>query len=375
MGGCLCDNNPQAQSEVQLKVERYQEQQTAPGFTTIIEDPFQPAVKSQAQAHSPTDLSAPPIDALPLQNAFRGYLHSKTLRTAQRDWLDLGTSHPVLPETTEATQDDPKALLSKEAAATLARLPVFSYPQRVRNVANFPPQRVSDSSIYIGQWAISPSGTYRQGQGKMYLRDGSYIEGYWQAGKPHHLARIVYSNGDFYEGQFDQGLKSGSGHFSAFDSALTYTGMWAGDKRNGVGKESTQDGTVYEGIFRNDTKTGKGKFQWMDGSWYIGEVQTGEIEGQGEYHWSDGRWYKGQWKEGKMHGKGEFGSTDGKNYVGDYVLDRREGYGVYKWGSNTYEGQWQANKMHGVGYITAADGLRKKFEFREGSKVKEVQDS
>ena len=379
MGNC-CATQQTAQPEIDIKAERSRGQQAGPSVTTVVEDPFMPANKQDTLTASPpieiaTAASPAPIDALPLQNVIRGYLHRKKLRSSQQDWLDLGTLQPVLPETAEDTREDPKGLLTKEAAATLARLPSFIYPQRVRNTANLPPQRVKDSGIYIGQWATTASGAYRQGQGKMYMQDGSYIEGYWQAGKPHHLVRIIYPNGDYYEGQCDKGLKSGSGRFSTFDSSLTYEGQWANDKQNGVGKESSQDGTVYEGSFFNNAKTGKGKFHWTDGSWYVGDLLNGEIDGDGEYHWSDGRWYKGQWKDGKMHGKGEFGSSDGKSYIGDYIQDKREGFGVYKWSNNTYEGQWQGNKMHGVGYMTTGDAPRKKFEFREGSKVQELPDS
>jgi len=370
MGSCNCTQQATAQPELDIKAERLMHKQgQQAGILTAIEDPFQPTVQPEPQLKAPV-----PVDILPLQNIVRGYLGRKGLKAVQKDWLDLGSGQSTEAENREETKEDPTALLSKEAKSTLGRLLPFNYRQRVRDVARLSAQRLADGSIYVGQWITTVNGAVRQGQGKLYKKDGGYIEGYWQAGKPHFQARCIFPNGDHYEGQFSQGLKSGSGHFATFDSSQTYTGQWANDKRNGTGLEVTPD-INYEGHFFNDVKTGRGKFQWTDGSWYEGDLLNGEIDGEGEYHWSDGRWYRGQWKEGKMHGKGAYVTADGKKYVGDYVQDRREGQGVYKWGSNTYDGQWQGNKMHGFGYMSVGDGPRKRCEFQEGSKVKELPDS
>jgi hypothetical protein len=32
-----------------------------------------------------------------------------------------------------------------------------------------------------------------------------------------------------------------------------------------------------------------------------------------------------------MHGKGSYSWLDGRNYTGNYNMDKKEGYGVYKW--------------------------------------------
>ena len=370
MGTCNCRNEQTAQPEVDMKAERSaQKQAQEAGPTTVAEvvDPFQFISTPQ-----PTTSPPKPIDVLPLQSALRGYLDRKTLRSNQENWLDFETGQAPVQESSEETNEELKTLLTTEAAAMCARLPAFIYPFKVRNVATYPPQRLSTGGIYIGQWASTSSGRYRQGKGTLYTPEGGYIEGYWQGGKPHYSVRIIYPNGDFYEGQCQAGVKSGTGRFATFDGSVTYTGEWAHDRRNGSGTETSPDGTIYTGNFRDDAKTGIGKFQWSDGSWYSGDLLNGEIDGQGEYHWGDGRTYTGQWKSGKMHGKGEFLSADGKRYVGDYVMDKREGQGVYTWGNNRYDGQWLGNKMHGIGLISQAGGEVKKFEFRDGSKVKEL---
>lgn len=371
MGNCKCTNQQTEQPELDIKAERALQRQQHAGFiaSTVIEDPFQPPVQSDPQSQSTTT-----ANVLLLQSVIRGHLDRKRLQAVQKDWLDLEKGQSAESEAGVETREDPKALLSSEAASLLARLPAFVYRQRVRDVVHLPPQQLADGSIYVGQWATISSGLIRQGQGKLYMKDGGFIEGYWQAGKPHLLARCLFPNGDYYEGEFIQGQRSGSGQLLTFDNSLTYKGQWAYNKRNGTGREAVQD-VIYEGNFLNDAKTGRGKFQWADGSWYEGDLLNGEIEGEGEYRWSDGRWYKGQWKEGKMHGNGELNTADGKRYVGEFVMDKREGRGVYKWGNNTYDGEWQDNKMHGTGYLSVGDAPRKRCEFREGSKVKELPDS
>lgn len=371
MGNCKCTHQHTEQPELDIKAERALQRQQHAGFIvlTVVEDPFKPSDQSDPQSH-------PTITAniLLLQSVIRGYIDRKGMQAVQKDWLDLGKGQSAESESCIETREEPKTLLSSEAASVLARLPAFVYRQRVRNVVHLPPQQLSDGSIYVGQWAANSTGHIRQGQGKLYMKDGGYIEGYWQAGKPHLLARYIYSNGNYYEGDFIQGQRSGSGQFCTFDNSLTYEGEWAYNKRNGTGRETAQ-GVIYDGNFLNDTKTGRGKFQWVDGSWFEGDLLNGEIEGEGEYHWSDGKWYKGQWKEGKMHGNGELTTSDAKRYVGEFVMDKREGHGVYKWGNNIYDGEWQDNKMHGTGYLSVGDAPRKRCEFLEGSKVKEFPDS
>jgi hypothetical protein len=271
--------------------------------------------------------------------------------------------------------EDVAGLLTAEAKATLERLPKLTLERDVKNVVNGGTKRLTKTnSIYIGQWAIRADGLpARKGKGKLFTSDKGLFEGYWKDGKLHLQGRIIYPNGDYYEGQFENGLRSGAGKFETFNQNSWYNGTWKEDAKHGSGYERFEDGSRYEGDFVNDQKTGKGKFVWADGSSYTGDFLDGQLTGHGDYRWKDGRMYLGEWKDGKMNGRGKFTYADGvKVYEGQYVNDKKEGMGVYKWEDGLYDGPWLKGKMNGIGYLTNSKGVKKRVEFNNGTKVKEI---
>jgi hypothetical protein len=89
---------------------------------------------------------------------------------------------------------------------------------------------------------------------------GSY-EGGFRFGFNHGQGRKIYPNGDVYEGQWVDGLRSGSG-------ALVFGAgsPWFGDR--------------YEGQWLDDMRHGEGRYTWVFGDVYQGRWDKNEIKEQ-----------------------------------------------------------------------------------------------
>lgn len=74
--------------------------------------------------------------------------------------------------------------------------------------------------------------------------------------------KIIYSNGDSYEGIFNLGLKNGHGMYKF------------------------QNGDIYEGDFKNDKINGRGVYKWSNATInYKGLFSNGAIvEGSGNFN-------------------------------------------------------------------------------------------
>ena len=81
---------------------------------------------------------------------------------------------------------------------------------------------------------------------------------------PVNKISIVYENGEYYKGDFINGMFHGKGVY-----------VWANGER-------------YEGDFFFNRRTGKGVYFWPSGERYEGEFADGKLEGWGIYTWPDG---------------------------------------------------------------------------------------
>lgn len=151
-------------------------------------------------------------------------------------------------------------------------------------------------------------------------------------GLKHGKGRIVYSNGDVYEGEWKDNVKSGTGVYLFKDSGDQYSGQWKQGKFHGTGAYSYKIGHRYEGGFERGVRSGKGDFKWKNGSVYKGFWRNDLFDGTGEYIAKDKvPYYYGQWSLGFMHGK----------------------HAKYQWGNmDIYTGDFDMGKPHGKGKIT-----------------------
>ncbi len=111
--------------------------------------------------------------------------------------------------------------------------------------------------------------------------------------------KIVWSNGDQFEGTLVQGKKQGKGKF-----------LW-------------RNGQRYSGDWERDMPNGKGSIVFPDGSRYEGEVKDGVPHGQGRTRFKSGDVYEGTWVRGKSHGQGRYTWANGSYWEGEFRDDRR----------------------------------------------------
>jgi hypothetical protein len=57
---------------------------------------------------------------------------------------------------------------------------------------------------YIGEW--SDAGL-KHGKGLFYWADGAQYEGYWKYDQLNGKGRLMYENGEIYEGNFENDLR------------------------------------------------------------------------------------------------------------------------------------------------------------------------
>jgi hypothetical protein len=86
---------------------------------------------------------------------------------------------------------------------------------------------------------------------------------------------------------------------------------------------------------------------------------------------NNGSKYFGQFKNGLKHGRGRWlkkaGVPKTNEYEGDYFMDKKHGYGVFKWASgNIYKGNYKEDDRHGYGEMFWKDGSTYKGEWIKG---------
>jgi hypothetical protein len=147
--------------------------------------------------------------------------------------------------------------------------------------------------VYVGSWRRS----LRHGKGKETYADGSRYEG-------DHVNDMWHGNGvrstsaGSYEGEFEKGMKHGTGKMVWIGSRATYTGMWEHGFFHGTGTYVSKDGTIYEGEWRKGVRSGNGASLLPNGEKYQGQWKNNVYHGVGIYRWSNGKWRKGEWAQG-----------------------------------------------------------------------------
>lgn len=167
-----------------------------------------------------------------------------------------------------------------------------------------------------------------EGYGKLVWTNGDEYEGQFAKGLFEGKGTLISKNYAVYEGQFNQGYMQGQGTL-IYENGAKYEGEFLKNAFNGKGKLTNKDKSIYEGDFLNNEITGKGKWLFPDKSSYVGELKNGLFHGKGKLIRADGSRYIGQFVEGKMHGSGRY--TSHKNiYSGKFVQDNFTGKGTHK---------------------------------------------
>ena len=179
--------------------------------------------------------------------------------------------------------------------------------------------------------------------------------GYVKSGIPDGKGRMLFENGDVYEGDFVFGKEHGNGVFT-WANGDVYEGGFENGCPEGQGRLTWVSGDVYEGDFTVGTRTGYGKLAFANGDVYEGDFVDGVMEGQGKLTWVSGDVYEGNFVDGRTD-KGTLAYVGGDVYEGTLVNGAMDGYGIYTWtNGNVYEGYFENGVMNGTGTFTYSYG-------------------
>jgi hypothetical protein len=141
---------------------------------------------------------------------------------------------------------------------------------------------------------------------------GEYVGERNAAGECEGRGKVVFANGDVYEGEWKAGKIEGRGIYRSADGNV-YEGEFKANKQEGRGIERYAHGDVYEGEFKAGEKEGRGIERYADGEVYEGEWKAGEKDGQGTYLYADGDIDVGFFKAGIDVGEGVRWTADGRS--------------------------------------------------------------
>lgn len=182
--------------------------------------------------------------------------------------------------------------------------------------------------------------------------------------------RVVYPNGDLYEGEIINGQYSGQGRY-IYKGLYTFEGTFSQDifvkgtifYHSPKYKIKKYEGEVlYIPYSKSYLRHGKGKLIFCNGDFYEGEFFRDLYHGKGKLFINeDSILYEGDFFEGKKQGKGFLRSFNKETYYeGEFYNDNKEGFGkeVYK-DKTIFQGIFSAGKRQGSGFFVNNQGVFK----------------
>jgi hypothetical protein len=137
---------------------------------------------------------------------------------------------------------------------------------------------------------------------------------------------MYYSNGDRYEGEFNNNLPDGFGIRISTNGAAN-GGTW--DK--GALVEADPNIRVAKECLRGDCKNGPSKLRDYKGRIYEGEFKNHQIEGYGILSYANGDVYKGMFQKGLPHGKGTYFYKNGHTDMGEWSMGKFQNQSMRIW--------------------------------------------
>mmetsp|Transcript_22989 Transcript_22989/g.20881 ORF Transcript_22989/g.20881 Transcript_22989/m.20881 type:complete len:230 (-) Transcript_22989:113-802(-) len=127
------------------------------------------------------------------------------------------------------------------------------------------------------------------------LIEKARFEGNYVDGQKTGYGKMIYPNGDIYEGEWLENLMNGEGSYTYKKSGDIYSGTWIKGKKQDQGRyEFNKDRSMFVGTWE--------KGQFTNGTW--------ELKGAGVY--------EGQFKLGRPIGQGQYSLVNGLIQTGSY---------------------------------------------------------
>ena len=141
--------------------------------------------------------------------------------------------------------------------------------------------------------------------------EGRYI-GEIKNGLRHGKGKMIYNNGNIYEGNWLNDLFDGKGNYLHKKYGQNTSGDWENGYLirgqiiffKGVMGEEKYIGEVIYSFFGYPVPHGMGAYFYMNGDKYVGEFVDYKKEGKGTFTWANGDSYCGYWHDDEFHGKG-----------------------------------------------------------------------
>ena len=214
-----------------------------------------------------------------------------------------------------------------------------------KGVYNFP-----DGMQYNGEFKNHK----RNGKGIFVWPDGMHYEGDWVDDNRQGKGILIEASGQKYEGTWINEKKDGRGIETYPDKdqqgRLSYDGEWKDDLKDGLGVQLWKNGDKYEGQWTNGIRS-KGIMVFKDRSKYDGELLNGKKHGFGtQYDKKGAILYQGQWDEDVFIGAHESTISDENGtYTGQVDNQKKNGKGIMKYskrkdGLVKFEGEWKNDK-------------------------------
>ena len=141
------------------------------------------------------------------------------------------------------------------------------------------PPRSAESSLPCEEVPLT---TLLTGSVAHQYKNGAVYYGKFAAGEPADgIGTMVYPSGNRYDGEYQNGYRSGCGTFT-FSNGRRYIGQFEADQFNGQGTWILENGERYIGEFKDNRCHGKGTFIFLNGSsksgvWESGNLTDGDL--------------------------------------------------------------------------------------------------
>ena len=166
--------------------------------------------------------------------------------------------------------------------------------------------------VYTGQVCARTGKPH--GKGRMtWTKTGDIYVGNFVKGARDGNGRMMYRNGDTFQGTYRDDQREGSGVYTYHKDGRTYDGIYVDDEQEDTNATMTwKNGTIYIGQFKQSKRTGKGMVRFPNQVKYSGDFLDGLYHGMGVCHFADASVYTGEWRKGRAHGQGKLVNKRGR---------------------------------------------------------------